>query len=106
MITALLLFAVGFLAYANGANDNFKGVASLFGSRTLSYRASLALATATTAAGSVCSFFLATALLATFSGTSLVPAHIVESPSFVTAVAGGAGCTVMLTTLVGAPIST
>jgi len=27
-----------FLAYANGANDNFKGVATLFGSKTLGYK--------------------------------------------------------------------
>src|SRR5882672_12601433 len=33
---ALVLLAAGFLAYSNGANDNFKGVASLFGSRTCS----------------------------------------------------------------------
>ena len=26
-----------FLAYANGANDNFKGVATLFGSQTTNY---------------------------------------------------------------------
>jgi PiT family inorganic phosphate transporter len=106
MITAVLLLAVGFLAYANGANDNFKGVASLFGSRTLSYRTSLALATATTAAGSVCSLFLASSLLTVFSGSGLVPSQIVESRSFVAAVAGGAGATVMLATLIGAPIST
>jgi PiT family inorganic phosphate transporter len=32
-VLGLLLFAATcFLAYANGANDNFKGVASLFGS--------------------------------------------------------------------------
>jgi phosphate/sulfate permease len=33
MAFALLFFATCFLAYSNGANDNFKGVASLFGSR-------------------------------------------------------------------------
>ena len=30
LLGTLLLFAVGFLAWSNGANDNFKGVASLF----------------------------------------------------------------------------
>ena len=34
MLTLFLVVATCFLAYANGANDNFKGVASLFGSRT------------------------------------------------------------------------
>jgi phosphate/sulfate permease len=37
-MAVLLFIAACFLAYANGANDNFKGVASLFGSRTTSYR--------------------------------------------------------------------
>jgi len=33
-LTIFLVLAICFLAYSNGANDNFKGVASLFGSRT------------------------------------------------------------------------
>jgi molybdate transport system regulatory protein len=37
-VLALLLLAACFLAYSNGANDNFKGVASLFGSRTCNYK--------------------------------------------------------------------
>ena len=50
----LLIMAVGFLAWSNGANDNFKGVASLFGSRTTSYRTAITWATVTTFAGSLC----------------------------------------------------
>ena len=34
MTFAVILLAVVCLAYANGANDNFKGVATLFGSGT------------------------------------------------------------------------
>ncbi|MGH8507594.1 MAG: inorganic phosphate transporter, partial [Gammaproteobacteria bacterium] len=49
----LLLLAVCFLAYSNGANDNFKGVASLFGSKTTSYRTAIGWATVTTFTGSV-----------------------------------------------------
>jgi PiT family inorganic phosphate transporter len=37
MTLTIILFAAFSLAYANGANDNFKGVATLFGSRTASY---------------------------------------------------------------------
>jgi PiT family inorganic phosphate transporter len=48
MTIVLLLLAVLVLAYANGANDNFKGVATLYGSGTLSYRSSIALATTLT----------------------------------------------------------
>jgi phosphate/sulfate permease len=42
MITlTVLVLATLFLAYSNGANDNFKGVATLFGSGTLSYKAAI-----------------------------------------------------------------
>jgi PiT family inorganic phosphate transporter len=34
----LLFVSVCFLSYANGANDNFKGVATLYGSGVASYR--------------------------------------------------------------------
>ena len=40
-MTLLLFLAACFLAYSNGANDNFKGVASLFGSKTTSYGAAI-----------------------------------------------------------------
>ncbi len=45
MIFVLLFLAACFLAYSNGANDNFKGVASLYGSKTASYRTALTWAT-------------------------------------------------------------
>lgn len=102
----LLFLAVGFLAYSNGANDNFKGVASLFGSRTCSYGAALSWATIATFAGSVAAIFLAQALLKTFSGKGLVPETLSASPQFLFAVATGAGATVILATLLGFPIST
>lgn len=105
-MTYLLFAAVAFLAYSNGANDNFKGVASLFGSRTTSYKTALAWATITTFAGSVCSIFLAEALLKKFSGKGLVPDALVASPAFLLAVALGAGLTVILATRFGFPIST
>jgi hypothetical protein len=41
MLTSILFISVCFLAYANGANDNFKGVASLFGSGTANFRQTL-----------------------------------------------------------------
>lgn len=59
MLTFLLFGLVSALAYANGANDNFKGVASLFGSRTCNYRTAVFWATTTTAAGSVAALFIA-----------------------------------------------
>ena len=73
VILTLLFLATLFLAYSNGANDNFKGVATLFGSGTTNYKRAIAWATLTTLAGSVCSIFLADALVKNFSGKGLVP---------------------------------
>jgi len=101
-----LVFATLFLAYSNGANDNFKGVATLFGSGTTSYKKALAWATGTTLAGSITSIFLAQALLKTFSGKGLVPPAIAGAPEFLLAAAVGGGLTVMLATLTGFPVST
>src|SRR5260370_34447985 len=106
MLTTLLFFAVCFLAYSNGANDNFKGVASLFGSRTCSYRAAISWATVATFAGSLAAIFLAQTLLKNFSGKGLVPDAITASPRFLVAVALGAGARVILATRLGFPIST
>jgi PiT family inorganic phosphate transporter len=103
---ALLFLATCFLAYSNGANDNFKGVASLFGSRTCSYRTAITWATMTTFAGSIMSIFLAQALLKKFSGKGIVPDHFVGSEYFLLAVAIGAGLTVIAATVTGFPIST
>ena len=101
-----LFFAVLLLTYSNGANDNFKGVATLWGSGALNYKTALVLATIATFAGSVCSCFFAETLIKNFSGKGLVPNDIVSSVDFVLAVALGTGITVLLATKLGFPIST
>lgn len=101
-----LLAGALFLAYANGANDNFKGVATLYGSGTASYRCALALATLATLLGSLTSLLLAQALLAVFSGKGLVPDALLQTPPFSLAVGLGAAATVLLATWLGFPIST
>lgn len=106
MLTSILFISVCFLAYANGANDNFKGVASLFGSGMLNYRQALTWATLTTLAGSIAALFLAQTLLVTFSGKGLAPDELIHTLPFMIAVAGGAGMTVILATRCGFPIST
>ncbi len=106
MLTSIIFLAVCFLAYSNGANDNFKGVASLYGSRICSYRVAISWATLTTCVGSLAAMFLAQALLKKFSGKGLVPDALTASPEFVMAVALGAGGTVILATWLGFPIST
>ncbi len=106
MTMTLLLIAVCFLAYSNGANDNFKGVASLYGSGTASYRTALTWATVATLAGSLCALFLAQTLLIKFSGKGLAPDELTHSIPFITTVAAGAGLTVILATRLGFPVST
>ena len=106
MIFILLFIAVLFLAYTNGANDNFKGVATLFGSDTTSYRGAIGWATGTTLLGSFAAIFLANALVKNFSGKGLVPAELIQSPEFAVSIAIGAAATVFIATKIGMPIST
>ncbi len=53
----LIVGTTAFVAYANGANDNFKGVATLFGSGTTDYQGALYWATGMTVAGSLAADF-------------------------------------------------
>ena len=106
MAAFLVFIIVLFLAYSNGANDNFKGVATLFGSGTVDYKKALTWATITTFSGAMLSIFLAEKLLKNFSGKGLIPDDLLTNPSFAGAVALGAACTVFLATKIGMPIST
>ena len=105
-LSLLLVLAVVFLALSNGANDNFKGVASLFGSRTVGYKVALAWATVATAAGSLAAIVLAEALLKRFSGKGLVPDALASSEPYLVAIVVGAALTVLVASVLGLPIST
>lgn len=106
MFFILLVLAVFWLAYSNGANDNFKGVATLYGSGTASFRKALAWATAATALGSIVSVFAASSLLKAFSGKGLVPDALTTSPVLLLAVGAAAAITIFLATHLGMPTST
>ncbi|MEM7085044.1 MAG: inorganic phosphate transporter [Bacteroidota bacterium] len=106
MILILLFIAACFLAYSNGANDNFKGVATLFGSGTTNYKRAINWATITTLAGSIAAIFLAGELVKNFSGKGLVPNELIQNPIFAISIALGAALTVLLATKIGMPIST
>lgn len=102
----LLFLAVCCVAFTNGANANFKGVASIYGSGTASLRATIWWGTATTFAGAIAALFAARGLLAAFSGKGLVPDALTQSPNFLLAVAFGAALTSFLATRLSFPVST
>ncbi len=106
MLIVLLFLSTFLLAYFNGANDNFKGVATLYGSRTLPFKKAITLATIMTLLGSVTAIYLANGLLSHFSGKGFVPVGITDSPQFLTSVSFGAGLTLFMATRLGFPIST
>lgn len=106
MTLLILAIVVACLAYANGANDNFKGVATLIGSHTTTFRRAITWASACTFAGSLASVLLAGELLKNFSGKGLIDESLVVQPNFAAAVSLGAGLTVLVATRFGLPVST
>ncbi|MBI3518500.1 MAG: inorganic phosphate transporter [Bacteroidetes bacterium] len=106
MLLIVVFISTIFLAYSNGANDNFKGVSTLFGSGTTNFKKALNWATLTTAFGSVVSVFFASVLVKNFSGKGLVPDELLTHPQFAIAVAMGSAITVIMATKIGMPIST
>ncbi len=101
----LVLAGALLLAFVNGANDNMKGVATLYGSGALGYRPALALATLSTALGALASTALAAGLVKAFSAKGLVPDALL-TPEYLAAVALAAAGTVLLATRLGFPVST
>jgi PiT family inorganic phosphate transporter len=92
-------------AYSNGANDNIKGFATLYGSRKFSYKRAITFVKITTFLGSLAEIILAVSLVKSFSGSGLVPDRIVVDSIFAVSVALDAALTVIFATKIGMPVS-
>jgi inorganic phosphate transporter, PiT family len=94
------------LAFANGSNDNSKGVATLIGSRLMPLNKAIIFAAVMTFLGSVAAIFLAGELASRFGGKGIVDAAMVANTAFPISLGIGASLTVLLATVIGMPIST
>jgi len=104
-MTVGLLLLVAFLAYANGSNDNSKGIATLVGYGAASERVALIYATLATLVGAMVSFYFSHGLLKKFS-TGLFTDGTLLEPRFFVAVLIGSIAWVAFATHTGLPVST
>lgn len=106
MTAVILAIAILALAWANGANDNFKGVATLYGAGIFTFERARILATVSTLLGSLVSLVLAEKLLTAFSGKGLIPEACAVDAGVLLIVGGAAALTILLATRLGMPTST
>lgn len=104
MITVLIIITL-FVAFANGANDVSRGIATLFGSGVSNYRAAVIWGTIWTVLGVLTASFMTQALVATYSGKGLLQTPPTTS-AFLLAVAIGAVGWLAIATRTGLPVST
>ncbi len=106
IIAIVFLFVMVFwLSWSNGANDNFKGVATLYGSGTTTFRQSVIWATISTALGSLASIYLAGTLARQFSGAGIISGVSIDA-TWLMAVGAAGAITIWLATVLGMPTST
>ena len=105
MFLVLILLVIFCLAYANGANDVSKGIATLVGSGVTNYRKAVLWGTIWTVAGALVAVFFSTGLIKTFS-TGLLSDGVSITYAFSLAVAIGAFGWVILASYTGMPVST
>ncbi|MCA1563512.1 MAG: inorganic phosphate transporter [Acidobacteria bacterium] len=107
VMTLAVLTVVGaaVLAFANGANDVSKGVATLAGSGRASYRSALAWGALWTFAGGLASLMISVGLVEAFT-SAIVGPEVLALSAFPLAVAVGAAAWVVLASVIGLPVST
>lgn len=90
MIALLTILATAALAFANGANDVSKGVATLAGSGRATYRRAIAWPTLWTAVGAVAALAISMGLVKAFTSSLVMAASLYALPVSTTHVATGA----------------
>ncbi|HET7710997.1 MAG TPA: inorganic phosphate transporter, partial [Thermoanaerobaculia bacterium] len=103
-MAAVLLLLTLILAFANGANDVSKGIATLVGAGVANYHRAVIWATVTTAAGAMAAAFITQALVKTFSGRGLL-AVPETGEAFLLSIACGAIGWLLIATRFGLPVS-
>lgn len=103
--SALALFLVVALAFANGTNDVSKAIATLVGSGISDYRTAMLWGTLWTIVGAGAAAFVASAMVRTFSH-GLVQPGIVVPPTMALAVLLGAMAWILFASRTGLPVST
>lgn len=106
----MLLLTMALVAFANGCNDNAKGVATLIGSRMFDRRPAIAWANLATFLGALLSIpmalFVNVQLVKAFGGSGLLPAGVTVTGHYLLAVGLAAALTVLAATRLGMPVST
>ena len=106
MDISLLACALAFaLAFANGANDVSKAIATLVGSGVTDYRSAIAWGTVWTVIGAGVASFVASAMIKTFSH-GLIQAGTIIGPTAPLAVLIGAMAWILFASRTGLPVST
>lgn len=101
----LIVSLMALLAFANGANDNCKGVVTLVGYGVARPRHALVWAMVTTAIGAAISFWASSGLVKSFSSGLFAEGAPLDTGFFAAVLCGASGC-VILATLTGFPVST
>lgn len=104
-LAVLTVAGAAVLAFANGANDVSKGVATLAGTGRTSYRNAIAWGTLWTFAGGLASLVIAVGLVKAFT-SAIVGPEVLSLSAFPLAVAAGAAAWVIFASLTGLPVST
>jgi PiT family inorganic phosphate transporter len=104
-LSILTIAGAAVLAFANGANDVSKGVATLAGSGRTSYRTAIAWGTWWTLAGCLASLVISIGLVKTFT-SGLVASAVLSSATFPLAIALAAAAWVLFASKTALPVST